>query len=126
MKLHYLIAPAYNAIRLPLMAFTDRDKAIQFMADLGMPTETYVNSDRVSFRYVTDAETGTLVRLEGYIRDHLAWAGEEPTTPRQQHVERIVCALFKSGHYNGGNGELYRFDLETHEEGAPVTVWDFD
>jgi hypothetical protein len=126
MKLHYLIAPAYNAIRLPLMAFTDRDKAIQFMADLGMPPGTSAYNDRVSFRFVIDAETGAPVELEGYVRDNLAFSWEEATTPRQRHVDRILRALFKSGHYDSGNGELYRFDLETHEEGTPVTVWDFD
>jgi hypothetical protein len=85
--------------------------------DLGMPPGTSAYNDRVSFRFVIDAETGAPVELEGYVRDNLAFSWE---------VDRILRALFKSGHYDSGNGELYRFDLETHEEGTPVTVWDFD
>lgn len=126
MELHYLVAPTYNAIRLPLMAFTDAGAAIRYMTDLGIQPETYVNSGRISFRYVLDIETGAPVRLEGYIRDNSTFYMDDEETPRQKHVSRILRALFKSGHYDGGNGEVYRIDLETHEEGTPVTVWDFD
>lgn len=126
MELHYLIAPAYNAIRLPLMVFTDREAAVRYLTDLGMVTETFVNSDRISVWNVKDVVTGETVTLESYVRNHLRWDENVPFTPRQEHVERIVRALFKSGHYDGGNGELYRLDIETHPAGTPVTVWDFD
>lgn len=116
----YVIAPAYNAIELVLMAFPSMDEAALHLESLGLlRSEDNANTfDRVR---ITEGDTIRIMTL-GQALDDRNEGDDEVTVAAKQ----LRQALFAKGHYYSGCGSCYELNLVNAAIGQPVVAFDLD
>lgn len=130
----YLVAPHANAVEIVLMAFPTPDEARRFCLKLGLrgarpaPGQSEKEWWECEYEPVPEDEPVNSFSFAYFRGEYvsLAYALENEYNPNDEGNTPLANALCKGGHYDHGNGEMYRIDIRTVPIGSPVVAWDFD
>jgi hypothetical protein len=130
-EITYLIAPAWNSIEVPLLAFPTPEQAHAFCMNLGLRGARKADTGEGEWEPVLDGSPVTFYSYAFHDGEYvsLAWALErelEVSEKNDPERQPLMHALFRSGYYDSGNGEAYTLRVQTLPVGAPVVPWDFD